>query len=132
LWAALVFSGKATPTQVAASVAAAMLLWGFSFAVGFGAFSSGMQANGLGSLLTLGLPLAAAVLSQTGVPRLAALVPPGAVYAALTGPPTIDWLPGPLLVGLATMWMMRRVVGRCEGRLRAWFDRNHGTQPAAA
>jgi len=132
LWGALLVSGRATPAQVGASVAAGMLLWGFSFAVGFGAFSSGMQANGLGSLLTLGVPLAAAALARTGVPTLAALLPPGAVYAALTGPPTIAWLPGPLLVGLATLWLTRRVVGRCEGQLRLWFDRNQGTQPAAA
>src|SRR5262245_66650495 len=103
LWGALVVSGRASPAQVGASVAAGMLLWGFSFAIGFGAFSSGMQANGLGSLLTLGLPLAAAALAQTGVPTFAALLPPGAVHAALTGPPPMAWLAGPLLVGLATI-----------------------------
>jgi len=132
LWAALLLSERATPAQVTASVAAGILLWGFSFVVGFGAFSSGMQANGLGSLLTLGVPLLAALLAQTGMLTLAALLPPGAVYAALTGPPSLAWLPGPLLTGLATVWLARRVTGGCESHLRVWYHRNQGAQPAAA
>lgn len=132
LWAALAVSGRATPAQVLASVAAGVVLWSFSFAVGFGAFSSGMQANGLGSMLTLGMPLAAAALIRTGVPAFGSLVPPGAVYTALTKPASLGWLPGPLLVGMATVWLIRRVVGRCEGHLRAWYDRNQGSLPAAA
>jgi hypothetical protein len=132
LWAALLISGRASPAQVAASVAAGVMLWSFAFVVGFGAFSSGIQANGLGSLLTLGLPLLAAALMRTGVPLLAALVPPGAVYTALTETPSLGWLPGPLLAGVATVWLARRVLGRCEGGLRSWYDRNQGTQPAAA
>ena len=132
LWFALLVSDRATPAQVFGSVAAAVMLWSFSFAVGFGAFSSGMQANGLGSLLTLGLPLIAAALMRTGVPAVAAPVPPGAVYVALTDGPSLAWVPGPLLAGLGTIWLVRRVVGRCEGHLRDWYDRNQGTRPAAA
>jgi hypothetical protein len=132
LWLAMVASGRATPGQVAASVAAGAVLWGFSFVVGFRAFSRGMQANGLGILLTVGLPLLAVAAFQTGAPMLAALVPPGAVYQALTRPPTLVWLPGPLLVGGMTLWMARQVIGRCEGDLRSWYDRNQGTQPAMA
>jgi hypothetical protein len=132
LWAAMLLSGRASPAQVAASIAAGTVLWSFSFVVGFAAFSSGMQANGLGSLLTLGLPLTAAALNWTGAPILAALVPPGAVYSALTVPPTLTWLPGPIVVGAATIWLARRVVGRCEGHLRLWYDQNQGMRPAAA
>jgi hypothetical protein len=132
LWTAMLLSGRASPAQVAASVAAATVLWSFSFVVGFAAFSSGMQANGLGSLLTLGFPLAATALNFTGVPFLASLLPPGAVYSALATPPAIGWLPGPVLVALLTIWLTRRVVRRCEGRLRLWYDRNQGMQPAAA
>jgi hypothetical protein len=132
LWAALLISGRATPVQVAGSVAAGILLWSFAFAVGFGAFSSGMQANGLGAVLTLGLPLAAAGLMQTAQPTLAALVPPGAVYVVLIAPPTWLWLAGPSLTALVTLWLTRRVVGRCDGNLRDWYDRNQGTRPAAA
>ena len=39
------------PWQVLAAVSAATLLWGLYFALGFWAFSRGLQANGLGSLL---------------------------------------------------------------------------------
>ena len=95
LWAALLISGRASPAQVAASVAAGVMLWSFAFVVGFGAFSSGMQANGLGTLLTLGLPMLAAALMRTGVPLLAALVPPGAVYTALREPPVARLAAGP-------------------------------------
>lgn len=132
LWATMLISGRASPAQVMASVGAGVVLWSFAFAVGFGAFSGGMQANGLGSLLTLGLPLIAAGLVRTGVPVLAALVPPGAVYTALTEPPTLAWLPGPLLAGAAAIILSRRVVGRCVSHLRDWYDRHQGTVPAGA
>ncbi|HEX3152872.1 MAG TPA: hypothetical protein VHR66_32670 [Gemmataceae bacterium] len=132
LWAALLISGRAAPVQVAGSVAAGILLWSFSFAVGFGAFSNGMQANGLGAGLTLGLPLIAVGLMRTGQPALAAIVPPGAVYTALTEPPTWLWFLGPLLTALATIWLTRRVVVRCDDNLRDWYDRNQGTRPATA
>jgi hypothetical protein len=131
LWAALLISGRAAPSQVAASIAAASILWSCSFVVGFAAFSSGMQANSLGSLLTLGIPLVAVALNWTGAPILAALVPPGAVYSALSGPITPGWLLGPTVAGVATLWLGRCVIGRCEGHLREWYDRNQGLRPAA-
>jgi hypothetical protein len=132
LWLAMLVSGRATPAQVGASVAAGLVLWAFSFAVGFGAFSNGIQANGLGTLMTIGLPLVAAGLYRTGVPELAALVPPGAVYTALSEEPTWIWLPGPLVAAAITLWLSRRVLGTCEAHLRTWYDRNQGIQPAAA
>ena len=131
LWLAMLLSERASPAQIAASVAAAVILWTFSFVVGFATFSSGRQANGLGAFLTLGLPLATAGLIRAGVPDLAALVPPGAVYSALTGPPSLGWLPGPFLVALATTCIARRSLGRCDRQLRTWYDRNQGMQPAA-
>lgn len=132
IWFALLVSGRASPAQIAASMSAAVLLWCFSFVVGFGAFSSGMQANGLGSLMTLGLPLLAALLVRSGIPVLSAITPPGAVYSALAQPPSWTWLPGPLLLGIVTIWLARRVLDRCEGSLRTWYDRNQDTQAAAA
>ena len=120
LWFALLFSGRASPTQVLASIAAGVLLWGLSFAVGFGAFSRGRQANGLGTLLTIGLPLLTVGLARTGVPVLASLLPPGAVYAALTGSPALAWLVGPALTGIATIGLSRRTTVQCESRLRDW------------
>jgi hypothetical protein len=132
LWLAMLLSGRAAPDQVALSVASAVILWSFSFAVGFASFSSGRQANGLGLLLTLGLPLASAALIHTDNPLLAAILPPGAVYSALTSQPSWTWLPGPALVAIATLWMSRKVLVQCEARLRNWYDCNQGLQPANA
>ncbi len=132
LWGALLLSGRCSPAQVSASVAAGVLLWGFSFVVGFAAFSGGAQANGLGSFLTLGLPLAAAGLLRVGGPSAMALVPPGAVFAGLTDQPAWHWLPGPLVTGLFTIWLARRITGRCESHLRRWYDLNQGARPATA
>jgi len=123
---ALGISGRATLPQVGAAIAAGVLLWTFSFAVGFRAFSRGMHANGLGSFLTLGLPVIAGVLIQLRAPVLSALVPPGAVYLAQTGEPSWLWLPGPLLTGLTTLAIARSARSRCVRELRRWFDRNQG------
>ena len=123
---ALGLSGRATLLQVAAAIAAGTLLWTFSFAVGFRAFSRGMHANGLGSFLTLGLPILAGVLIQLRIPVLSSLVPPGAVYLAQTSEPSWLWLPGPVMIGLATLAITRSVRNRCERELRLWFDRNQG------
>jgi hypothetical protein len=128
---AMLVSGRVSATQAAAAAAAATLLWSFAFTVGFATFSSGRQANGLGTFLTLGMPLLAVGLVQTGVPALATLVPPGTLYTMLTTTPTLGWLPGPMLVGLISLWAARRALGRCEIQLRAWYDRNQGLQPQA-
>ena len=56
----------------------------------------------------------------------------GRLLGRSTEPPSLGWLVGPLLIGIATVWLARRVAGRCEGHLRLWYDRNQGTQPAAA
>jgi hypothetical protein len=131
LWLGLLLSGRAAPAQVAASVAAAAILWCFSFAVGFAAFTSGRQANGLGSFLTLALPLATAGLIRTKVLALSSLLPPGAVYSALVFEPGWGWLPGPLIAAVATLWITRRALGRCEGRLRGWYNSHQGLVAAA-
>jgi hypothetical protein len=123
---ALGVSGRATLLQVAAAIAAGVILWTFSFALGFRAFSRGMHANGLGSFLTLGLPILAGVLIQLRVPVLSSLVPAGAVYLAQTGEPSWRWLPGPVLIGIATLSLASSARSRCERELRFWFDRNQG------
>ena len=125
---ALGISGRATLPQIVASVSAAAILWGFSFAIGFLAFSSGLQANGLGSFLTLGLPLITFAAIRAGQSTLAALLPPGAVYVSLTATPDWRWLPGPLLIATLTLWLARKALSKCEGDLRRWYDRHQGTQ----
>ena len=71
LWIAAAVAGRMGPAQLAASLASGAILWGLYFALGFRAFSRGMQANGLGSLLTLGLPILAVGLHRAGWPILA-------------------------------------------------------------
>lgn len=132
LWLAMLVSGRAAPAQAIASIAAATILWSFSFVVGFATFSTGRQANGFGSFLTLGLPLISAGLIQTGMPMLAALLPPGAVYSALTSTPRLEWLLGPTVVAILTVCIARRALAKCDGQLRSWYDRNQGLRPAAA
>jgi len=126
LWTALGLSGRATISQVLAATAAGTLLWAFSFALGFRAFSRGVHSNGLGMLLTLGLPLVAVVLIRANVPILSSLLPVAAVYSASTAPPDFLWLVGPLLTGCITLFVARRARRDCDRDLRAWFDRNQG------
>jgi hypothetical protein len=130
LWSAALLAGRYGPAQTLAAVAAGVLLWGFSFALGFRAFARGAQANGLGALLTLGLPSVAVVLTVGGQPLLGALLPPGAVYAALAEAPSAAWLPGPVLAAAATLYLARTALPRCGDDLRRWYDLNHGARSA--
>jgi hypothetical protein len=128
LWlcAAAVVAGRLHLGQGLALAAAGVVLWGLYFALGFRAFARGRQANGLGMLLTVGLPLVAFGLVQAGWPLLAALVPPGSVYQPATGEAAWTWVPGPLLGTLLTLGLARRALGRCDAELRRWYDRHHG------
>src|SRR5262249_33709435 len=76
LWIAACIAGQLSIAEAFAACAAGLLLWGLYFALGFRAFARGVQANGLGLLLTLGLPFVAYFLSVMGWPTLAALTPP--------------------------------------------------------
>ncbi|MFL5341814.1 MAG: hypothetical protein ACJ8F7_16840 [Gemmataceae bacterium] len=126
LWSALGIAGRATVPQVLAAAATGGLLWTFSFALGFRAFSRGVHANGLGMLLTIGLPLLAIVLIRSHIPVVASLLPVGAVYEALTGGPTLLWLAGPVLTAGLTLAVARSARRHCDAELRAWYDRNQG------
>ena len=75
-------------------MAGGVLLWGLYFTLGFRAFARGAQANGLGMLLTVGLPLAAFALFRLDWPGLAALTPPGCVYSDSVGAAASAWLVG--------------------------------------
>jgi hypothetical protein len=128
LWAAALYAGQAAVGQVVAAAAAGVLLWGLYFAFGFRAFARGVHANGLGLLLTVGLPLAAFALNRLGQPALAALTPPGAVYGAAVGP---WWVIGPVLIAGLALWTARRAQARCDRDLRDWYDRSHGAKVMA-
>jgi hypothetical protein len=125
LWTAALLSGRATPMQVLASITAGVLLWTLYFAIGFRSFSTGMQANGLGSLLTMGVPMLVVLLHNRGWPTLAGWLPPGAVYNPLAMPLEPWWVVGPVLMGLATLWLTHTGLQHCDRELRLWYDRNH-------
>jgi hypothetical protein len=125
LWAAAVASGRASPGQVTAAAAAGVLLWGLYFAVGFRAFTSGAQANGLGLLLTVGVPLGVVALYRLGLPAAAALLPPGGVYSA-AGRPGLAWALGCVAAAGLALAVARWSQRHCEDELRRWYDLNHG------
>src|SRR5205807_1952973 len=80
-----------------AGLTAGLVLWGLYFAIGFWAFSRGLQANSLGALLTIALPLAAVGLAKSGQTSLMLLTPPGCVYGGLlvgTSGSLVPWLAG--------------------------------------
>jgi hypothetical protein len=128
LWAAAVYAGQLGACQAVAAAAAGVLVWGLYFAFGFRAFARGVQANGLGMLLTVGLPLTAIALNRLGQPALAALTPPGAVYGATGGP---WWVVGPVLIAGLALAIGRRAQTRCDRDLRDWYDRSHGAKVMA-
>jgi hypothetical protein len=126
LWLAAASAGQMNAGQVAGALAAGVLLWSLYFTLGFRAFSNGMQANGLGSLLTLGLPLVAAGLGRSAWPALAALVPPGNVYQISAGKPSLAWAAGALLAGLGAVLLGRHALAHCDRDLRRWYELHHG------
>jgi hypothetical protein len=126
LWLAAAGAGQATWLQALAALAAGVLLWGLYFALGFRAFAHGTQANGLGSLLTIGLPLLVCGYIRAGWPSLAELLPPGGVHAALGCAGPGPWLAGLLLSAAVTLAVARLARTRCDAHLRRWYDQHHG------
>jgi hypothetical protein len=119
-------AGRIGMAQVVTSLAAAVVLWGLYFTLGFWAFSQGMQGNGLGGLLTIGLPLLAFGCYRAGWSFLGGLLPPGTVYGTAAGTPPLHWLLGPLLGGMLTFFLARSALANCDGRLRLWYEHHHG------
>ena len=112
-------------TQALAGISAGIILWGFYFTLGFRAFTRGTQANQLGLILTLMLPLATCLLAHSDWCRLAILLPPGSVYFGSTDSPGLWWMIGPLSVGV-TLLIARRALLQCESDLHRWYDKHHG------
>jgi hypothetical protein len=126
LWLALAVSGRVAWYEAVAAAAGGALLWAFSFAVGFRAFSTANQANGVASLLTIGLPLLLFTLLRAGLVNLAALVPTAACYLPLRDGLTWAWAAGFALTAAATVGLTRRGLARCVPELRRWYDANQG------
>ncbi|MBA4067340.1 MAG: hypothetical protein C0501_27250 [Isosphaera sp.] len=130
LWVALAWSGRAAWHEAAAAAAGGLLLWGFSFAVGFRMFSTGGQAGGVATGLTLGLPLLLFALLRAGLDGLAALVPTAACYLPVRTGVTWAWADGFVVALAAAGWLTRRGVARCDAELRRWYDANQGRKAA--
>jgi hypothetical protein len=128
LWGSALAGGRLAVTGAAASGAAATLLWGLYFALGFRAFARGRHANGLGLLLTVGLPLAAFALGRLGWPEARSSLPPGMVYQAGAGSTGPAWLLACCLCAGAALLVARRSLAECDSRLRQWYDRRHGSK----
>ncbi|HJZ57625.1 MAG TPA: hypothetical protein VKE74_21840 [Gemmataceae bacterium] len=126
LWLALAVSGRSAWYEVLAAAAGGVVLWWFSFAVGFRAFCMGRQAGGVASVMTLGLPLLLFVLFRAGLDTLAGFVPTAGCYLPLKHGLIWSWAAGLALTAVAA-WRLT-VVGltRCETELRAWYDANQG------
>lgn len=126
LWTSAGVAGKIGILELAVALAAAVILWWFYFALGFRAFLRGRHANGLGMLLTLGLPILTYALHQADLPMLAGLLPPGSVYFPAAGALPFYWPFGPTLCGFLALAVGRRTLARCDPELRRWYDLHHG------
>lgn len=128
LWAAAGLAGKATVLELLVSLSAGVILWALYFVLGFRAFARGLQANGFGILLTVGLPLCSYALYRGQWPALAALLPPGSIYAPVAGLSPWFWVPGPLLGAVLSVVIARRALAYCEEELRHWYELYHGSK----
>jgi hypothetical protein len=128
LWGAAVLSGRLDLGQAVTAVASGVLLWGLYFALGFQAFARGNQANGLGMILTVGLPLGTFALARLGWPLAGSWLPPGMVWQASRAPGPVAWLVGPVAVAALTLVVARVSLTGCDARLRRWYDANHGSK----
>jgi hypothetical protein len=128
LWTAAVAGGRIGLGQAVMAAAASVLLWGLYFALGFQAFGRGNQANGLGMILTVGLPLATFGLARLGWPLVGSWLPPGMVWQASRSPLPVGWLVGPVIVAAVTLIVARQSLLHCDARLRRWYDENHGSK----
>jgi hypothetical protein len=126
LWLAAAGADRITWMQTFAGISAGIILWGFYFTLGFRAFSRGKQANQLGLVLTLLLPLLTCLLAHSNWRTLAILLPPGSVYFGSTDSPNLWWMIGPLSVGVFTLLLTRKALLQCESDLHIWYNWNQG------
>jgi hypothetical protein len=119
LWLVGWITGQMTLAQTFLAVAAGVILWGLYFALGFWAFSRGIQANQLGIGMTLLVPLATFVACRLGFVGIATLLPPGSLFFANRVDPM--WLIGPCAAGVAALTVGRWSLERCDASLRSWY-----------
>ena len=78
----------------------------------------------------MGLPLLTMVLFKSNLGSLAAFVPTGNVYIALTEGPMLSWYAGLFLAGTATLVLTAQQLRSCDSQLRRWYDLHHGQKSA--
>ena len=66
--------------------------------------------------------------SGAGIADVANLVPVGAIYQSATAPPGQAWTAGSVAAGIATLALARVSLRRCDGELRRWYERHHGSK----
>lgn len=117
--------GRLTAIELIAATAVAVLVWAMYFALGFRAFALGQQANGLGLLLTVGLPMGTIVLYHLGLAGVAQMLPPGSLFGAGSASGE-TWLIGAVLAALTALAATRMALASCDRELRRWYDRHSG------
>ena len=130
LWIAAATAGRLSVAGVLCAAASGVLLWSLYFAFGFRAFSRGARANGVGMLLTVGLPLLAYALASSSLPALGDLLPPGGVFRAATSNGSPLALAGAVLWAGTSLAVSRRSLEECDAELRRWYDRHCGSTVA--
>ena len=126
LWAALAISGRVSPTQAVAAAVGGGVLWAFSFAVGFRAFSTGFQASGIATLLSLGFPFLLVLLLRSQMTTLATFIPTAVCYIPLSVGLTPAWAISTTSLAALTVWLTLRGWARSDAELRRWYDANQG------
>jgi hypothetical protein len=126
LWIAGAVAGRLTAAQALAAASSGVLLWGLYFTLGFRAFARGLHANGLGMLLTVGLPLAGFGASHSGWSAFGALLPPGLVHTAAASSVGFTAVLGAAAAALVTIIVARRALRDGDAELRRWYDRHAG------
>lgn len=128
LWIALGVSGTRTEQEVIAAVAGAIMLWCFSFAVGFRAFATGIGGGSVAMVMTLGMPALLIGLMWLHLNPVAAFTPTGLCYLPLAPQRGISeyWILAMAAYGVATIFFTHRGLLRCDADLRAWLDTHQG------
>jgi hypothetical protein len=126
LWLAGLLAGRLSLAQALAATAGGVLLWGLYFTLGFRAFSRGLHANGLGMLLTVGLPVLVLGAHRFGWTGLGAALPPGMVHGAAAESAGQATAIGALAAATVALVCARRALRDGDAELRLWYDRHAG------
>jgi hypothetical protein len=126
LWLSGTVAGQLAPLQALAAAAGGLVLWGLYFALGFRAFARGLHANGLGMLLTVGLPLLVFAADRLGWSALAAALPPGVIYSAAADSVGLAAAVGTTIAAAIALAAARHALHHGDAELRRWYDRHAG------